>query len=79
VFNSDCLDDSEARNKIADHVKTLPAPNKAPRIMTADKFVEAQRATIKHIGSTACYSPLSDSIAMPAYEDFISAEGTMPH
>lgn len=75
VFNIACVDDSKADRKITDRIKATASSNPSPRRIEVDEFVSLQKATIKHLGDVACYSPTSDSIAMPKYEDFSSAEG----
>ena len=73
VFNIACLDDSEADRKVSEHLKSVSGSNPDSRQMDAESFIQAQKATVKHLGDVACYSPSSDAIAMPKFEDFTSA------
>lgn len=74
VFNVACVDDSQSDRKVADYIKSLTGNNTDPRSVPVEDFVAAQRATIKHVGNAACYSPANDAIAMPEYESFTSSD-----
>ena len=77
VFSLDCFDDSAAEIKIADVIKQ-PADNIPDnldqRIISIDEFITNTKAKIAHQGSRACYSPSSDEIRLPKFEQFSSAE-----
>lgn len=86
VFNLDCIDDSKSEIKVGDILAELPScdrlvnPDNRDRLL--DQFVDNQGAVIVHQGNQPCYSPVTDKIAMPHFEDFSSKDAyysTMLH
>ena len=76
MFNTDCIDDSEAEIKIADLVEeaTEPSNPDTPDI-SLEQFCQSHQVPIQHGGDRACYIPSLDKIAMPHFENFSSANG----
>ena len=71
VFNVAQIDGLPARF----HERKAPTfSNPDERNATLDTFFTATGATIRHEGNQPAYSPLADTIAMPAFDQFNSAE-----
>jgi antirestriction protein ArdC len=78
LFNVDCLDDSEAEEKIQPLLKQkLKNLDKAPepKIEEVEQFIQSHNPTIGYGGDRACYVPAIDKIQMPHYNDFHTREG----
>ena len=78
VFSIDAIDDSKADVKIAEIIaqpadETPDNPDK--QIVSIEEFITNTRAIITHGGSRAYYSPISDEIRLPKFEQFGSAAG----
>jgi antirestriction protein ArdC len=76
VFHIDSWDDSDSEHKIQDLIgggDTEPL-NPDERLEAAERFISNTGAEIITQGSEPCYSPIKDRIAMPAWEDFTSAQ-----
>ncbi|CAN1213583.1 zincin-like metallopeptidase domain-containing protein [Tumidithrix helvetica PCC 7403] len=74
------FDDSEAKVKIADKIAVLEEKpmeiNTDARLASADSFISATRAKIKHGNSgRAFYAPAVDAIMLPEFSQFTSASG----
>ena len=70
VFNVEQIDG------LPDHYHHRPAPvgNPVQRIEKADRFFRNTGAVIRHGGTQAYYSPVTDHIQMPPFESFRDAE-----
>lgn len=70
VFNVEQIDG------LPDHYHHRPAPVADPvqRIEKADRFFRNTGAVIRHGGTQAYYSPVTDHIQMPPFESFRDAE-----
>jgi antirestriction protein ArdC len=70
VFNVEQIDG------LPDHYHRRPAPVADPvqRIEKADRFFRKSGALIRHGGTQAYYSPVTDHIQMPPFESFRDAE-----
>lgn len=70
VFNVEQIDG------LPDHYHHRPAPVSDPvqRIERADRFFRNTGAVIRHGGTQAYYSPVTDHIQMPPFESFRDAE-----
>jgi antirestriction protein ArdC len=77
IFSTDCIDDLDGKKKITDFIQettnTVP-DNSDDKIVTIDRFIESTKAVIEHGGNRACYSPLTDTIKVPEFVRFSSAE-----
>lgn len=77
VFNVACIDDSNATIKVQDLIDQSieSIPNTEPRLEAIDKLVEKHGVCVKHGGQMAFYSPSTDTVHLPNYEDFSGANG----
>jgi antirestriction protein ArdC len=70
VFNVEQIDGLEAHY----YAKPAPRVDTISRIETAEAFVAATGATIRHGGARACYAISDDIVRMPVFEAFCDAE-----
>jgi antirestriction protein ArdC len=76
VFNIALMDDSKSDTKIVDWLakkKQAQSINADKPIVTIEEFIKAQRSQLKHMGNQPCYIPSEDTILMPEFEHFTSA------
>ncbi|TRW95224.1 DUF1738 domain-containing protein [Paracoccus sp. M683] len=70
VFNASQIEGLPAHYTVTPE----PAPDPVPRIERAGTFFANTRATIRHGGNSAHYSPATDHVQMPVYEAFRTPE-----
>jgi len=76
LFSIHQFDDSNGKITIADWLakkKVAQGMNPDKRIITIEEFIKAQRSQLKHMGDQPCYIPSEDTILMPEFENFTSA------
>lgn len=80
VFNAEMIDDSASEYKISDaidklEVKEQSQVNPDERILMIEKFIADKNAKFLHeAGDRAYYAPEGDTIQMPKFESFKSAQ-----
>ena len=79
VFHISHFDDSEAEKKISSFTDKLNGgeyvPTEKERLDKAEKLILATNAKIIYGGDRAFYSPSTDSITLPSFEDFKTVHG----